>query len=358
MAGIFGSLGVFSMGFDMDPAGTSIWTIQTAGVTSSSVVPFGTGYSWTITTSTGAQTVGIQFLTNLTTLIVGARLYFTNQPATGSNVLLTWYDVTASAAQVTLRVFNDGHLQFYLGSGTGTPLGPASAAGIISNTTWTYVETKVVINGTTGSVECRINGNATPVITASGLNTQSTANTWVSGFEFSSSSGSSQLNIDDWYMLDGTASAPLNTYLGPVQVKGDKPSANSAVGGRNAYTPTNPTNVNYTNVGNIPQNTAEYNADATPGDYDMFRFPALSATAVLFLNEWVEVELDAAGARTVSLDCYSASGTPTDSLGPAFTPPAGSYKLVNQAYVVDPSSGSAWTVTNAGNAELGIKTIT
>jgi hypothetical protein len=353
MAGIFLN-GVWSMGFDGDPTNTSFLNISgaTSGSGSTSQLPFGFGYSWATSGSSG-----INLGTNLTTLISGIRAYF-NGTLASSEIIMEWYDATANAVQVSLRYFPDGHLQFYLGTGTGTPLGSASATGLLNGNTWTYIECKVTINGSTGSVECRINGNSTPVISQGSLNTQSTANTWVSGFIFISNFfGSTTSFWDDWYMLDTTGTSPLNTYLGNVQVKGQAPSANSAVGGRNAYTPTNPTNVNYTNVGNIPQNTSEYNADSTAGDYDMFRFPSISAATVLFLNEWVEVELDAAGARTVALDCYSASSTPTDSLGTAFTPPTGTYQLVNNTYVVDPSTGSAWTVTNAGNAELGVKTV-
>jgi hypothetical protein len=255
-----------------------------------------------------------------------------------------------------LRWFPDGHLQFYLGSGTGTPLGPPSAAGVLPGTTWTYIETKVIINASTGMVECRINGNATAIISATGLNTVSTANVWVSGFVMNSNFyGSTNSYWDDWYMLDTTAASPLNTYLGAVQVKGDKATANSAVGGRNAFTPTNPTNSNYQNVANVPFNSAEYNFDDNPGDYDMFRFGSLSAQTVYFLNEWAVEELDAAGPRTVALDCYSNG---TDAQGAAFTPSAGTPTLYNQAFIVDPHTGLAWTVANAAAAELGVQVVT
>lgn len=344
------------MGFDMDPSGAGLaaqlWTLANSGAAVTSPTPFGTGYSWQL--QSGA-TCGLTFGVNLVTLIQGVRLYISALPAT-SAVFLTWYDATAGAAQVTLRVFNDGSLRFYLGTGTGTPLGSASATGIVTVSTWIYFETKVTIDGAAGVVECRINGSGTPAITASSLNTKSTANTWVSAMEFTnpSSVAFTSMDLDDWYMLDTTAASPLNTYLGNVQVKGDKPTGNSAVGGRNAFTHTNPTNVNYTNVGNIPYSASEYNADATPGDFDMFGFGALSATTVLFLNEWAVEELDAAGARTISLDCYSGG---TDDLGTAFTPSAGTPTLYNQPYLVDPNTSAAWTVANAQAAELGVKIV-
>lgn len=349
MAGMFIN-GVWSMGFDMDPTPAQVFTITAAGSMQSAPVPFGTGFSY----NTGnGNNPGVNLGANLTQLIHGIRFFWPALPVTNI-IVFTWYDLTAGAAQVTLRVNAAGNFQFYLGSGTGTPIGPASTFSATVNT-WTYLECQVIISATVGQVQCWANG--TNIITTTATqNTKSTANAWVSAFFLPSPNGGG--NYDDWYMLDGTAAAPLNAPLGNVQVKGDKSNANSAVGGRNAYTPTNPQNDNHLNVGNIPVNTAQYNADSTPGDYDMFRFPAISAVTVFFINEWVQVELDAAGARTVALNGYSASGAPTDSLGTAFTPPAGSLALVNNTYIVDPSGGAALTPTTAGNMELGVKTIT
>jgi hypothetical protein len=350
MAGIFKN-GVFSMGFDMDPAGAAIFNSSSSGSNygsaNSSVVPFASGYSWNLTN----QYVVKYLSTNLTTLIVGIRAYVT-LPAS-NNTIFAWYDVTGAGYQLNLQLFSDGHIAFYSGGGLGSLIGSASAAGLIATNTWVYFETKVTINSSTGLVECRINGNSTPVISSSGVNTQSTANAWVSGFQLNSVTTGAAY-YDDWYMLDTTGTSPLNTYLGNVEVKGDKPNNNSAVAGRNAFTPTTPTGSNYQNVGNIPFSATEYNADSNPGDYDMFRFPTLNAVSVLFLNEWVVAELDAAGARTVALDCYSNG---TDAQGAAFTP-GSTPTMYNQPFTVDPHTSAAWSVANAEAAELGLQVVT
>jgi hypothetical protein len=344
--------GVWSCGFDM--AGTSNTYFSILGLTfagssggfSTTTTPYGFGSSMSLT----GATVTLPFLVNLTTHFNNIKI-FVVLPTSGSVILLQWQDMTAGAAQVTLRVFSDGSLRFFLGTGTGTPLGPASAIGLVSTNTWIGIETKVVINAATGAVECKLDG-AAACISASGLNTVSTANVWVSGILLV---GTNATFFDDWVMLDGTAAAPLNTHIGVVQVKGEKSTANSAVGGRNAFTPTNPQNDNHLNVGNIPQNAAQFNSDSTPGDYDMFQFGSLSALQVFFLTLWDLSVLDAAGARTIGLNCYLAG---TDSLGHAVAPAvAGSPKMIPQAYVLDPS-GATWTVPNAQSAELGVKVIT
>jgi hypothetical protein len=108
-----------------------------------------------------------------------------------------------------------------------------------------------------------------------------------------------------------------------------------------------------TNVGNIPAVATKYNADGTAGDYDMFQFPALpsNTATVLAIDEWALILLDSAGARTVELNTYSNG---TDSATAAFTPGA-TAAYANEVSTVDPHTGSAWTVANAGACELGVK---
>lgn len=333
------------MGFDMDPTAAQIFTQAATGSASSGTTPFSFGFSWQIS----GGTCGILLGTNLTTLISGFR-YISNPLPVTNAIMCTFFDSTANAAQVTLRLNSTGQLQFYLGNGTGTPIGSASAANTILGGQWNYIECKVTISATVGVVECYVNG--TQVITASSQNTKSTANTFVNAFQFQATGASSDF-VDDWYMLDTTGSSPFNTYLGVIQVRGDAPNANSAVGGRNAWTPTNPTNVNFSNVANIPAVTTKFNADATPGDYDMFLFPSLpsNTATVLAIDEWALLLLDSAGARTVELNCYSGG---TDGAGSAFTPGT-TAAYANHISTVDPNTSSSWTVANAGAAELGLK---
>jgi hypothetical protein len=344
MAGKF-QLGCIFMGFDMDPTAAQVFDQAATGLGDSAVTPFSFGWSW----SNGNNASGILLNTNLTTIISGFRFHVTALPGT-SGILCSAYDATAAAIQVSLRVNSTGQLQFYLGAGTGTPIGSASSAGTIVASTWAHIEVTITISATVGFVEARVNG-AVVITTAATQNTKSTANTFLNAFQITGANN--PCHFDDWYMLDGTGAAPFNAYLGGVQIRGDAPNANSAVAGRNAWTPTNPTNVNCTNVANIPAVATKYNADGTAGDYDMFQFPALPANTltVLAVDEWALLLLDSAGARTVELNAYSNA---TDSPTAAFTPGT-TAAYTNQVSTVDPHTGSAWTVANAGAAELGVK---
>jgi hypothetical protein len=214
-----------------------------------------------------------------------------------------------------------------------------------------FIEAKVKIDATTGTVELRVNGNTTPVITASSLNTKSTANTFVNGMTLTNAGGGNYL-WDDWYMLDTTGSSPLDTYLGNIRILTDPPSG---AGAHTQFTPTNPTNVNYTNVGNIPAVTTKYNSDATPGDIDSYAFPTIGGgvSSVLFINHWYKTELDSAGVRTVVSGTRSGGSDFFDATAQA--PPNGTYKYFNTAWTVDPNTSAAWTIANAQAAELSLK---
>jgi hypothetical protein len=343
--------GVFGCGFDMSPTAAQLFNQTVNGLPSSTVTPFGSGFSWQLG---GNTTAGKLLNVNLTTLLIGLRLFSPGFPAT-SQIICTWYDVTANAAQVTLRVFNDGSFRFFLGTGTGTPLGSFSAVGLFNVSSWLYLEAKVTISATVGVVELRVNGNTTPVITASSLNTKSTANTFANAFQMTGIVANT--NFDDWYMLDMTGASPLNTYLGNIRAVYDAPNANSAAGSHNQWTPTNPTNVNFSNVSSIPAVTTKFNSDATVGDIDFYAFPAVSFSpaSILFLNEWMQLDLDSAGARTIAAGVRSGGSDTFDTAQP-ITPPNGTpFGLFNEPWTVDPNTSAAWGVTAAGNVELGVK---
>lgn len=335
--------GVWSCGFDMSPSASEIFNNAASG-SASSTTAFGSGFSWSHSASPG-----ITFGANVVTFVIGVRFNL-NLPATSAS-LLAFGDATAGTSQLRLWAFNDGSVRFFLGTTNGTPIGAASATGLLATNVWVYLEAKVVIGAAgTGSVELRVNGNSTPVITQGSVTTQNTANTWVSQLNFISPTGTTL--VDDWYMLDTTGASPLNTYLGNVRIVSDAPNG---AGSHAQWTPTNPTNVNWSNAANIPANTAQYNSDGTVGDIDSYAFPSIGGnpTSVLFLNHWYKTELDSAGTRTVVPGCRSGGTDFFDTT--AQTPPNGTYKYFNKPWTVDPNTSAAWTIANAQNAELAVK---
>lgn len=359
MATIFKN-GWWSMGFDMSPTGANVFNgggSSAPNVGNSGAVgntPYLQGLSWALLNQFSLINLG----TNLATLWTGFWVKLPSLPGTNQRIL-AWYDLSTTTIQCNLRVYSDGHFELCSGSGTTRITGTsASATGLIVANTWCHIQTKITIDPSAGVFQLVINdsGSHTTAISGTGLNTRTSANSWVSQLELNSVVTTGNTFYDDWWMLDNSGSSPFNGFLGIIQVQGDKPSANSAVGGRNAYTPSNPQNDNHLNVGNIPATTAQFNSDNSTGDYDMFRFPSLSSAAsVLGLNVWVTIGQDAGGTHTIGIDCYSGG---TDAISSAITPAAiTTPSFVNQTFNVDPNTSAAWTPTNAGNAELGVKTL-
>ena len=161
---------------------------------------------------------------NLATVYTGIAFVPTSIPGSGHQPLFQWSDSVGNAVQVSFQMDSTGAGQFFQGSGTGTPLGSASASGLFFPNLWYFLEFKITFNGSTGTVECRLNGNATPIITASGLNTAPSGNNFANRFLFVSGGN---FQYDEWYMLDNTGSAPVNTYLGNGRCQTDAPTSDA-----------------------------------------------------------------------------------------------------------------------------------
>lgn len=359
MAGFNGIFynGVFSCGWDFSTAPSACGDsfINGGGVISSSFA-FGAGQGIKQSGSFWGKSFGV----NLATTLFGFWYNPSVLPSGGNfETICVWYDSTTGAAQTVLGFNSQGQVQWFRG---GNPLGGVfgTAIGSLSSTlvrinTFQFIEGKTTVNGTTGLVECRIAGNPTPVASFTG-NTQATGNAYANRFYVGETiGGGAAVSFDHLYGLDLTGTGDLATYLGPGRVQTDVPSNNSATVGLNQWTPTNPTNVNYTNVGNNPANVAQYNASGTVGQRESYQYPAFTnTTKVFFLSEWFSSEIDAAGVRTLAPSCRSNA---VDFFGPAVSL-GGSYAYFNQPYTVDPNTSaniSAGTVAAAGNIELGVE---
>src|ERR1019366_3284185 len=202
MSGSIFKNGAYSMGFDMNPNDALVWTQLDHGSANSGITPFGRGYSWYI-----GNGCGMLLGENVTTLTVGFWWYGTSVAVSGWGTagIFSFFDATANAIQVALRVSATGQVGFFLGSGTGTALGSPSVALTLQGNVGAYIEVSIHVgSGSSGAVTCNINGSL--ACSASSVNTQNTANAWVNAVQFLQPAGSSYY-IDDMYMLDG--SGPL-----------------------------------------------------------------------------------------------------------------------------------------------------
>jgi hypothetical protein len=362
---------------------------------------FGTAGSITYTKNFGAQ---------LATFYFGTAIKINNPGpvAVADCIIAAFQDATNT--QVDLRLKPDGTFYF---TRNGTTLGSASPNALSFNQ-WYYLEVKIVINSSTGSVELRINGTSTGWISLTGQNTQATANAyctrfWVGGANLGGSSPCCQINYDDLIVntvqflgdlrVSGqmaTGNGTLNQWSrvvaawpaatavvrgtqildsnGKVQevtsisgsgtTAGSAPTWNTVTGG----TTTDNAGVNqviWTNRGAAadwqavselpnPDNDFSYLVDGTVGHITRFTFPAIAGSSVIAVVGWPFADKDDAGARAIRVVTLSG-GTQGDN-GSDITM-GSSYAYQMGVLDVDPNTGVPWTVAGVNAAEFGTKVI-
>jgi len=250
---------------------------------------------------------------------------------------------------LSLTLSSTGALQFY--RGTSVALGSPSAPGTISAGTWYGIQVQVTINGSTGSVACYLNGSVTPLITASGLNTQVTANAYANQVSIGSNGGSGvqpAWHFDDFFCFDNTGGT-LNSVLG-----GDARILTKMPSGAGTYTNWTPTGLasNWQNAAVVPPSTSDYNANNVATTKDSYAMPVANlAVAPYFVVARASLERDDAGPHTPSL--FVRSGT-TDSTGVVTPALSASYLFYDAVFQTDPSTGVAWTGPGIDNAQAGV----
>lgn len=298
------------------------------------------------------------FGTNLTTFYTGFAYKCLNLPALGgANVFCTIFDTVGNAPKLNLTVNGQGQLQCYTAGGlfpTGggtvsSTIGAASATGVIVNGAYNFIEIHYTYSAS-GLIQIVCNGSTVISFTGS---TVVSGNAFFNAMILGSKTNGTVNYFDDWYILDGTGSAPFNTFLGNGRCATDNPTGDSATAGLNTWTPTTPQGTDYGNASNNPPNVAQYNSAATAGQRMSLTFPGISTSKVLGLNIWWNGEQDAAGTTIVTPQVRSNL---VDASGTAVTL-TGAYVYSNQNFVTDPNTGLPWsqgTVAAASTAELGL----
>ena len=258
-----------------------------------------------------------------------------------------------SSPQMSLRLNNDLTLSAVRGAHNGTVLGTSTAT--LTASAFVYIEWKVLIDPSAGTVDVRVNGTSVLALTAQ--NTRNTGatqwtgvglgvldsafNTWNGGFF--------NIDYDDLYVLDGSGSAPCNAFLGDCRVDARFPTG---AGSNTGWTPS--TGANWQNVDDAaPNDDTDYNAAASTGLTDTFvvQDAAVPGATIFGVQHCLSMKKSDAGTCTVAPVVRHIS---TD-LAAADLSPGTSYAyglLVQQTY---PGTGSQWTEAQFNAAEFGYR---
>lgn len=279
--------------------------------------------------------IGLNFKINSGPTVPGPDFYFLQLMDSGNTQILISYTNTGSL----LQVFR----------GTGTLL----ATTPVTLSIWYYLELKIIISSSIGSVLLKLNN--TPVVNLTNTNTQNTGNNTANGIQFGGSPTNrptSNFDIDDLYVCDTTGTYN-NDFLGEVKVSTLTPNG---AGNYSQFTKSgsSPAATNYQGVNEIPANDdTSYNSSNVPNQIDTFTFTDLSDVPLFIsaIQTNTQSRKDNTGTRSGN-PLIRISGT--DYLLSSFNPIT-SYSIDNQIQEKNPATGLPWTLSDINALEAGYK---
>ena len=268
--------------------------------------------------------------------------------------------VIPSTARTLVSVYDSGTLHMSLVLNTDGTISTVrnvttidTTAAVLTAAGYSHLEWKIKIDDTVGTSEIRLNGVA--ISNISGQDTRNGANATANQIRLgSASTHTGTVDIDDFYILDSSGSAPVNTFLGDSRVDCFLPSGNgnsSQLLGSDADS----TN-NYLLVDEPAENgNTDYVGSATAAQKDTYAIADMSHNPSLIYgvqnNMWAEK--DDAGTRTVC-GVTRSNGADYDGTTQALST---TYADLMAIVTNNPDTSTAWTQTTFNAAEFGIKVV-
>jgi hypothetical protein len=246
--------------------------------------------------------------------------------------------------QVWVRINSTGTLSVLRGS---TVLGTTTNALSVGVTY--YIELKVLLHDSTGTVGLRVDGVSWLSLT--GQDTVNTSSATWDEFAFghvSSNLTTITWSADDLYVADGSGS-DLNDFAGDVRIDVCQPTADGAA---TSFTPSTGAD-NYAMVDEAEADgDTTYNESTTVNHIDSFTTEnAPSSAAIIAVAVTVQARKTDAGASTIA-GLTRISGT--DYPGSNQATPS-SYAFHQQIWENSPATSVAWTTAEFDGAEFGYK---
>lgn len=236
---------------------------------------------------------------------------------------------------------------FRVQNGSNTVLGTADVS--ITTYVWHYLEVKVNLNSTTGSVVLRLNNEE--ILNVTGVNTVgSSAFTRPGMIGFGNSGDSVKTEVDDIYICDDQGSSH-NDFLGDGAVRRLNPNA---VGDFSQFTNSGGGD-NYQDVDETdPDGDTTYVESRVAGQKDTYNFQDITDDPASISSVTVKsfVKKTDAGARTF-VHVARSSSTELDSA--VIYPSAVTYRYMASQFPTDPATSAAWTKAGLNAAQFGFK---
>jgi len=275
---------------------------------------------------------------NQATWIIG---FAYRQPTLINNTrCLSLYDGAegVSTRQISLYVNGCGKIAIHRQT---TVLGVTSKA--LKENTWYYIELKVTI-GNSGSYELRVNGENW--LSASGVDTQHTANAYASRLEFfCPNTNDAFFQLDDIYVADGTSG--VSDFQGPTKIEALWPTADS--------TPLDwqvASGNHYDKIDERPYSSSDYVYEATANDTDLYTYGNLAVVESNIFGVQMSTTAALSEAGSMTLKERWKAATAID--GASHTVDSTTYTTKIGVRETDTDS-NAWTASVVDAGEYGIK---
>ena len=259
--------------------------------------------------------------------------------------LFAWLD-GSGAPQVTLVTNLDGTITAKRGGGNGTVLGTSSAlTPVLVANVWQYVEFGLKCNGSTGTVDIRVNGVS--VLSLTGQNTQGEATTTIGAVQIL---GANITNyVQDIYICDSNGSRN-NGFLGDVHVSVFNPTSN---GTYTQYTANGAASLWQSVSAATPTDSTVFASDNVVSDKMSVNLAPSSVIGTIAGVILVgRAEKTDSGTRTANLFALN-NGNEVDGSSIAL---GTSYKYSTQVLETDPNTGIPFTNAGFNTLQAGITT--
>lgn len=303
--------------------------------------------NFAMTNRATAPAQGAAAFTADATWIVGWAFKTSALPASAVRPILSFQD--SAVTHITINLKADGTLEARRGTFAGTLLGTTTA--VLTAGVFAYLEVKVLISDTVGTVDIRKDGVSILALTAQ--DTRNAGNATCNAVSFMdvtvSNSEAVTIDIDDIYICTGAGGAPNNNFLGDCRVDTTFPNA---AGNKSQWTPS--AGSNYQNVDEDPANDdTDYNFVSVAATRDLYAFPDIAPTTGTVYGVAINMTARKDDATVRTFRELTRSGG-ADFAGGVTHTLTTSYAMYAEILPTDPNTSAAWSIANVNLAEFGV----
>ena len=230
-----------------------------------------------------------------------------------------------------------------------TVIATSAASNVIAQNAWFYIEVQVTISDTVGSVEVRLNGSSTPVVSFTGDTKNGGTSSNIDAVEWMCGDNSIPGYTDDIYILNSSGSSNT-TFLGDCRVQTLFPN-----GAGNATGLTPSTGSNWQTVDEAPPSSSDYSGSPTSGARDTYSLTDLIAGTASIKGVKLSTFMHKSDSGTIQMKPALRVGS-TNYYGSSRTL-ASSMTGYTDLYDTSPATSSAWTASEVNGSEAGAEVV-